>query len=45
MQVLGLNKAVGQLDMVNSVHWCPNVFSRKYCHVLKWAVEFEAEDQ
>ena len=45
MQMLEFNKAVDQLTMLNSVHWCGHVLRMADVHVLRKVLEFEVEGQ
>ena len=43
MFMLGLNEAIDQLAMANSVHWYGHVLRREDGHVLRSALDFEVE--
>ena len=45
MFLLGLNEAMDQLVMVNSVRWYGHVLRREDGHVLRKALDFEVEGQ
>ena len=45
MFMLGLKETIDQLAMVNSVHWHGHMLRREDGHVLRRALEFEAEGQ
>ena len=43
--MLGLNKAIDQLAMANSVCWHGNELRREDCRFLRRALDYEVEDQ
>ena len=43
MFMLSLNEMMDQLAIANSVHWYGHVLRRKDGHVLRMALDFEAE--
>ena len=45
MFMLGLNEIIDQLAMANSVRWYGHVFWREDSHVLRRALDVEAEGQ
>ena len=45
MFMLGLNETIDQLAMENSVHWYGHMSRRKDDHVLRRALDLEAEGQ
>ena len=45
MFMLGLNETIDQLTMANGVHWFDHVLRRVDGHVLRRALDFEAEGQ
>ena len=45
MLVLGLNEAIDQSDMVNSIHWYDHVLMREGGHVMRRALHLEVEGQ
>ena len=45
MFMLGLNETIHQLTITNSVRWYGYVLRREEAHVLRRALDFEAEDQ
>ena len=45
MSMLGLNEAIDQLALPNSVRGYGHIFLREDDHALRWAEDFEAEGQ
>ena len=45
MFMLGLSETIDQLAMANSVCLYGNVLRRKDGHILRWAIDIEAEGQ
>ena len=45
MLIIGLNESNDQLTNGDRVHWNGYVLGKKDCHILRRALDFEAEGQ
>ena len=45
MLILGLNEAIDQMVLANSIHLCDRMMMREHGHVLMRAFDFEVDGQ